>query len=80
MQSFSETGYPLSGTFATLITRDGLVLALADSVMVSASLLCVPFMRAIERGWIPYFWTGCIIQHVCQALYLGAAVRFTFYR
>lgn len=43
---FSEQGgWGGEWRFAALISRDGWVLAVSDAVLVSASLLCVPFAK-----------------------------------
>lgn len=34
----------------------------------------------IQKGWISYYWTGAIIQHALQTLFLALAVRWTFHR
>lgn len=73
IKSFQETGYPLSGNFYRLISGDGLVLAMSDAVLVGASYLCVPFVKAIERGWFRYHWTGVVLQHIGQTAYLAVA-------
>lgn len=36
--------------------------------------------QLIQHGWIRYWWTGCVIQHVAQTLYLATVVRWTFHR
>ncbi|CDR46911.1 hypothetical protein NBRC10512_003697 [Rhodotorula toruloides] len=66
--------------FAALISRDGWVLAVSDAVLVSASLLCVPYAKLLVHGWIRYHGAGVIIQHICQTLYLAIAIRWTFHR
>nr|BBE10603.1 sterol O-acyltransferase [Rhodotorula toruloides] len=66
--------------FAALISRDGWVLAVSDAVLVSASLLCVPYAKLLVHGWIRYRGAGVVIQHICQTLYLAIAIRWTFHR
>ena len=63
-----------------MITRDAITLAISDAVLVLNTGLCVPFAKAIAKGWIKYYWLGVIIQHLWQAAVLGFAVTWTFNR
>ncbi|GAA5978741.1 hypothetical protein JCM11641_006162 [Rhodosporidiobolus odoratus] len=77
---FVETGSPFGRKFADLISEDGWALALSDAALVGSTLLCVPFAKLLVSGWIPYYWTGLIIQHIGQTAFLGIAVSWTFHR
>ncbi|KAI5476326.1 hypothetical protein MNV49_007839 [Pseudohyphozyma bogoriensis] len=77
---YHEAGVVWGMRFATLISEDAKMLAVSDGVMVLSTILCVPFVQLINRRWLSYYWTGAVIQHVAQALFLGLAVRWTFYR
>ena len=79
-KTYALSGHILGMTFGRLIGKDGLVLALSDAVLVGSTVVCVPFMQLVEQGWIRYQWTGLVIQHVAQALFLGSAIRWTFFR
>lgn len=76
LQSWDENRTVLSLNFGRLITRDMLMLAVADGTMVASMLLCVPFAKAIVNGYFNYHWTGVIIQHTFQAIYLGVAIAW----
>ncbi|GAA5842617.1 hypothetical protein JCM9279_003640 [Rhodotorula babjevae] len=77
----AETGGLLGGwQFAALISEDAWALALSDAVLVGSTILCVPFAKLIVNGWVRYYYTGLILQHAAQTLYLGIAVRWTFHR
>jgi len=78
IEYYQETGYVYSGAFLGLISRDGLELALSDAVLVGSSYLCVPFVKAMERGLFPYYWAGAGLQHAGQLLYLGITVIWVF--
>lgn len=80
INSFETNGYPLNFRFATMISRDAVTLAISDAVLVLTTGLCVPFAKAISTGWIRYYWTGLILQHIFQALVLFTAVIWTFNR
>lgn len=78
--SFETTGSPLNFAFATMISRDAITLAISDGVLVLTTGLCVPFAKAISKGWINYYWTGMVLQHILQTTILFTAVTWTFNR
>ncbi|WVQ74464.1 hypothetical protein IAR50_004065 [Cryptococcus sp. DSM 104548] len=80
IESWEENRTPLSWTFGRLITGDALVLAISDGIMVLSMFLCVPFVKALQYGWLEYNWTGSVIQHVFQSLYLAIAVWWGYHR
>ena len=57
-KSFRETGYVVGLTFARLFSEDAKVLALSDAVLVSSTILCVPFMQVR-----PAFITLSLLQN-----------------
>ena len=63
-----------------MLSRDARTLALSDAVLVLSTGICVPFAKAVSRGWIKYYWTGVIFQHLLQASILFAAIKWTFNR
>lgn len=48
--------------------------------MVLTMYLCVPFVKALQYRWYTYHWTGVVIQHTFQSLYLAAAVWWGYHR
>ena len=56
------------------------MLALSDALLVATTVLCVPFAKAISKGWVNYYWTGAILQHIFQACVLLVSVTWTFHR
>jgi len=80
IDSWEQNRTPLSWNFGRLITGDALVLAISDGIMMGAMFFCVPFVKALQNRYISYYWTGAIIQHVFQALYLGTAVWWGYHR
>jgi sterol O-acyltransferase len=80
INSVETNGYPLHFGFATMFSRDAVTLAVSDAVLVLITGLCVPFARAISTGWIRYYWTGLVLQHVFQTFVLFTAVTWTFNR
>lgn len=80
VSSLEMNGYALSFAFATMFSRDVVVLALSDAVLVLATAVCVPFAQAISNGWIKYYWIGVVLQHMFQTFVLVAAITWTCHR
>jgi|ERR1700722_3147688 len=80
IRTLETHGYALNFAFATTFSKDAITLALSDAVMVASTAICVPFAKALSKGWIRYYWTGLILQHSVQSLMLFAAVTWTFNR
>ncbi|KAJ7782059.1 MBOAT, membrane-bound O-acyltransferase family-domain-containing protein [Mycena maculata] len=80
VRSIETSGYALNLRFATMFSRDAITLAISDAVLVGATALCVPFAKAISKGWIRYYWTGLILQHAIQTFALVSAISWTFNR
>ncbi|THH16971.1 hypothetical protein EW146_g3763 [Bondarzewia mesenterica] len=80
IRSIETSGKPLNLVFATMISRDAFTLIISDAVLVLSTGLCVPFAKAISRGWIRYYSTGVMLQHAFQALVLFIAIRWTYHR
>lgn len=80
VRSIETEGAPLNLRFATMISQDARTLALSDAVLVLSTGICVPFAKAVSRGWIKYYWTGVILQHLLQASILFTAIKWTFNR
>lgn len=73
-------GRPLNLRFAASFSQDAIILALSDAVLVGSTFICVPFVKAMQRGWISYYWTGVILQHLLQTTILFGAISWTFNR
>jgi sterol O-acyltransferase len=80
IESWEANRTILSLNFGRLITRDALVLTIADLIMVSSMLLCVPFAQCLVKGYFSYYWTGIIIQHVFQTTFLFVAIAWGYAR
>ncbi|KAJ6581587.1 MBOAT, membrane-bound O-acyltransferase family-domain-containing protein [Mycena capillaripes] len=80
IKSIETSGHALNLRFATMFSRDAITLAISDAVMVSATALCVPFAKAVSKGWVRYYWTGVILQHAIQTFALVSAISWTFNR
>jgi len=80
ISSLEANGYALSFAFATMFSRHAITLALSDAILVATTALCVPFIKAVSKGWIRYYWTGAILQHIFQACVLLVTVTWTFHQ
>ncbi|PCH44439.1 MBOAT-domain-containing protein [Wolfiporia cocos MD-104 SS10] len=80
IRSIDEHGYPLEGAFFSMFSRDAITLAISDAVLVLSTGICVPFAKAISKGWIRYYWVGVALQHLWQTSVLFIAIRWTFNR
>ncbi|TKY87998.1 hypothetical protein EX895_003094 [Sporisorium graminicola] len=78
--SFASTGKVLSLTFATLFSKDAWMLALSDGVLIASLFICVPFANVCRRGWVRYWPTAVVFQHLWQAALLGAVIKWARYR
>ena len=78
--SYRETGFFIGLRFGRLFSQDIWVLALSDAVLVGTTVLCVPFIKLVQLGWIRYHYTGVVIQHLAQTAFLALAIRWTFHR
>ena len=73
-------GRPLDFKFASLFSRHAVALAISDAVLVLSTTVAVPFAIALKKGWIQYYWTGLVLQHLYQTTILFTAVKWTFDR
>ncbi|KAI0924908.1 hypothetical protein AcW2_005644 [Taiwanofungus camphoratus] len=80
VSSIETNGYPLNLAFFSMFSRDAVTLALSDAALILNTGLCVPFAKAISKGWIRYYWTGLTLQHIWQTIVLMVAVTWTFNR
>ncbi|KIK93518.1 hypothetical protein PAXRUDRAFT_34014 [Paxillus rubicundulus Ve08.2h10] len=80
ISSFEANGYALSFAFATMFSRDAVAVALSDAVLVLTTALCVPFAKAISKGWTRYHWAGVVAQHIFQTCILVAVITWTYHR
>ncbi|SNX87432.1 related to acyl-CoA sterol acyltransferase [Melanopsichium pennsylvanicum] len=78
--SFASTGQVLSLTFATLFSKDAWMLALSDAVLIGSLFICVPFAMVCRRGWVRYWPTAVVFQHLWQSALLGAVIKWARYR
>ncbi|WFD23285.1 hypothetical protein MEQU1_001974 [Malassezia equina] len=63
--SFESTGQILSMTLAILMSRDLLMLAMSDAVLVGQTFLCVPLVKVLYRYKIPRGYGLFSLQIVC---------------
>lgn len=82
VRSVETYGYPLSMEFGMrfMFADDTIMLFISDGILVLSTVICVPFAKAIQKGWISYYRTGVILQHLWQTAVLFAAIKWTFTR
>lgn len=80
VRSIEASGRPLNFAFATMFSQDAVTLAISDVVLVLSTGICVPFALALKKGWIRYYYTGLVIQHLLQTSILFTAITWTFNR
>ncbi|SOV01898.1 related to acyl-CoA sterol acyltransferase [Ustilago sp. UG-2017a] len=78
--SWNSTGQVLSMTFATLFSEDAWMLALSDGVLIGSLFICVPFAKVCRRGWVRYWPTAVVFQHLWQTALLGLVIKWARYR
>ncbi|RPD64216.1 MBOAT-domain-containing protein [Lentinus tigrinus ALCF2SS1-7] len=78
--STETNGLPLNLEFATMFSQDAITLAISDAVLVLNTGLCVPFAKAIAKGWLRYYPVGLVLQHLWQCSVLAITVTWTFNR
>ena len=78
--STETNGLPLNLEFATMFSQDAITLAISDAVLVLNTGLCVPFAKAVAKGWLKYYPIGLVLQHLWQCAVLAIAVTWTFNR
>lgn len=80
VRSIETEGRALNLHFASMMSHDALVLAISDGVLVLTTAICVPFAKAVSKGWIRYYWLGVALQHFIQLSILAIAVTWTYHR
>lgn len=80
IRSIETHGHALNLNFAARFSEDAITLAISDFFVVLTTGLCVPFAKAVSKGWIKYHYTGMVLQHVLQTTLLFSAIVWTFNR
>ncbi|KIP03018.1 hypothetical protein PHLGIDRAFT_37640, partial [Phlebiopsis gigantea 11061_1 CR5-6] len=82
VRSLETSGKAMSLEFAMtyMFSEDTITLFISDGVLVLSTIVCVPFAKAVANGWIKYYYTGLIIQHLWQTAVLFTAVKWAFHR
>ncbi|KXN87421.1 putative sterol O-acyltransferase 1 [Leucoagaricus sp. SymC.cos] len=80
INSIEAYGVPLNLDFAMTFSQDAVTLAISDFFLVMSTGFCVPFAKALSRGWIPYYWVGLTLQHILQTTILFTTITWTFNR
>ncbi|KAG8819609.1 hypothetical protein FRC17_010375 [Serendipita sp. 399] len=62
------------------MSKDLFSLLLSEVVLTFTSLWAVVLVKAFKHGYIRYYYTGVVIQHVYQTVMLASAITWTFNR
>lgn len=80
LSCYQQEGILLSLRFFRLFSQDAFALLISDMVMVSFTLLNVPFSKLLVKGVLRYDTTGVLLQHLGQALFLFCNIYWVFWR
>ncbi|KAI8336645.1 MBOAT, membrane-bound O-acyltransferase family-domain-containing protein [Chlamydoabsidia padenii] len=80
MSCYQQEGILLSLSFFRLFSKDALALLVSDMVMVSFTLLSVPYSKLLVKGILRYETTGVILQHLGQTVFLFCSIYWVFRR
>ena len=81
VRSLETSGKAMSLEFAKyMFSEDTITLFVSDGVLVLSTIVCVLFAKAVASGWIKYYHTGTILQHLWQTAVLFIAITWAFHR
>jgi len=63
-----------------IMTRDLVVLAITDGVMVGSTFFGLIFQRLVAKGYFHWETSGWILQNLWQTFFLGTILSWSFYR
>ena len=53
---------------------------MSDAVMSTSMFVCVVFVKCLKHQWFRYYYTGLVIQHLWQTVYLFVAIWWGYHR
>ncbi|KAI3623186.1 ARE2 [Malassezia furfur] len=77
MQSWHTTGELLSMTFASLMSRDAMMLALSDAVLVSGTFVTVPCVKILHKYRFRYQGRQIIFLWLWHCVMIGMVIAWT---
>ncbi|CAO3628217.1 unnamed protein product [Mucor hiemalis] len=77
---YEKDGIMLSLEFFQLMSKDTLVLLIADLCMIGQTFVVVPFAKLMTKDKIHYRPVGVIIQHIAQTLFIFGNLYWVFWR
>ena len=77
MQSWHSTGELLSMTFASLMSRDAMMLALSDAVLVSGTFVTVPCVKILHKYRFRYQGRQIIFLWLWHCVMIGMVIAWT---
>jgi sterol O-acyltransferase len=80
VKNFQSAGILVDLTFFRLFSQDAIGLILSDICMVVSMFFAVLLQKVIAHGWIRWRYTGMILQHMFQVIFLFVPIYWTFLR
>lgn len=80
VKNFQSAGILVDLSFFRLFSQDAIGLILSDMCMVGSMFFAVLLQKVIARGWIRWRYTGMIIQHIFQVMFLFVPTYWTFFK
>lgn len=77
LQSWRSTGELLSMTFATLMSRDAMILALSDAVLVGSTFITVPFVKILHKYRCRFQGRLVAFLWLMHCMLIGTVVTWT---
>ena len=78
IKNFQSAGIFVDLSFFRLFSQDAIGLIQSDLCMVGSMFFAVLLQKVIALGWIRWRYTGMIIQHIFQVIFLFVPIYWTF--
>lgn len=79
LKNLKETGQVVRSSIFSLFALAPAELAIAELLMVSSTIICLPLQQMFQRDTISWGKSGYLMQHGIQSLWLGVWVYLPFY-
>lgn len=79
LKNLKETGQVVRSSIFSLFALAPAELAIAELLMVSSTMICLPLQQMFQRDTVSWSKSGYLMQHGIQSLWLGIWVYLPFY-
>lgn len=79
LKNLKETGQVVQSSIFSLFALAPAELAIAELLMVSSTIICLPLQQMFQCDTISWGKSGHLMQHGIQSLWLGVWVYLPFY-